>query len=423
MNKTQETLLPDRVSSDGVQESLSALHELEFHEETSAPQRKGRWFSLVLIFTLILVSLLIALNLITQNTPVKVRVNSIRSNSGMAPAVAELEVSGYVVAPESATVSSSVTGRVTSVLVELGDHVTKSQAVATLDDRQAKIVLEINRIELQSQLALKQAYREDLALSQVSSGRIKRLWKDHLVSAESYELALSQVIPKQIALTQVEKTINSLNFQIKLKQQQLEDLVIRAPFNGTVTELSANVGEIISPASGGTHTRSGICTITDMRVIEFHFDVNERFLSKVLQSKKIEVTFVSQPNKIVEAKIKQIAPTTDSQTGTAVVIVTPTTPVTGINPGVTATGFFYSESDSLVKNSLPNVIIPANAIHLRNGKNFIFTAQNNIAKEHVVQGKYQKDGSFLLSDVNVDWSSVINWAESPLSDGQTIQSE
>ncbi|RVU41965.1 efflux RND transporter periplasmic adaptor subunit [Rheinheimera riviphila] len=259
-----------------------------------------------------------------------------------------LEASGYAVAPDSATVSSNITGRVSSVLVELGDKVTAGQAVATLDDRQARIELNINKMSLQSELAMKKHRQNDLQLARIFAQRAETLQANKAISSGESERVLSDLLAKEIALEQVEQSVQILQNKIALNEKLLEDLIIRAPFNGTVTALSANVGEIISPVSaGGTYTRSGICTIADMEGIEFHFDVNERFLPQVSQSQLVEVSLVSDPSLKIKARVKQIAPTTDNQTGTVVVIVEPVSAFNGVNPGATATGAFYAGNEQI----------------------------------------------------------------------------
>ena len=56
---------------------------------------------------------------------------------------------------------------------------------------------------------------------------------------------------------------------------------MRAPFDGVVTSLAAQPGEIVAPVAGGGFTRTGICTIVDMASLEVDVDVAESFISRV----------------------------------------------------------------------------------------------------------------------------------------------
>ena len=67
-----------------------------------------------------------------------------------------------------------------------------------------------------------------------------------------------------------------------MQQTALDDTVIRAPFSGVAISKDAQPGEMVSPVSaGGGFTRTGICTIVDMRSLEIEVDVNESYINRV----------------------------------------------------------------------------------------------------------------------------------------------
>ncbi len=59
-----------------------------------------------------------------------------------------LNASGYVTARREATVSSKVTGKVTSILIEEGMKVTNGQVLATIDDSNIRTDLEVAKAQL-----------------------------------------------------------------------------------------------------------------------------------------------------------------------------------------------------------------------------------------------------------------------------------
>ena len=70
--------------------------------------------------------------------------------------------------------------------------------------------------------------------------------------------------------------------EVALRRTELEDTVIRAPFDGVVISKDAQPGEMVSPVSaGGGFTRTGICTVVDMGSLEIEVDVNESYISRV----------------------------------------------------------------------------------------------------------------------------------------------
>ena len=70
--------------------------------------------------------------------------------------------------------------------------------------------------------------------------------------------------------------------KVAMWQQQMDDMIIRAPFDGIVTTKDAQPGEMISPVSaGGGFTRTGIGTVVDMGSLEIEIDVNESYINRV----------------------------------------------------------------------------------------------------------------------------------------------
>ena len=69
---------------------------------------------------------------------------------------------------------------------------------------------------------------------------------------------------------------------VRVRAQDLDDLLVRAPFDGVVVSKDAQPGEMVSPISaGGGFTRTGIATIVDMDSREIEVDVNEAFINRV----------------------------------------------------------------------------------------------------------------------------------------------
>ena len=74
----------------------------------------------------------------------------------------------------------------------------------------------------------------------------------------------------------------SLRARSRCSSAALDDMVIRAPFSGVAISKDAQPGEMVSPVSaGGGFTRTGICTIVDMKSLEIEVDVNESYINRV----------------------------------------------------------------------------------------------------------------------------------------------
>lgn len=84
--------------------------------------------------------------------------------------------------------------------------------------------------------------------------------------------------------------------QIALERTNLDDTVIRAPFSGVAISKDAQPGEMVSPVSaGGGFTRTGICTIVDMRSLEVEVNVNESYINRVRADQRVTAVLDAYP--------------------------------------------------------------------------------------------------------------------------------
>ena len=100
--------------------------------------------------------------------------------------------------------------------------------------------------------------------------------KEQVISRAELDSAEAQVesIKARIALAQ--QQIEVAQSQVNAQRTDLDDMVVRAPFDGVAISKDAQPGEMISPVSaGGGFTRTGIGTIVDMSSLEIEVDVNE----------------------------------------------------------------------------------------------------------------------------------------------------
>ena len=85
--------------------------------------------------------------------------------------------------------------------------------------------------------------------------------------------------------------------QVELQQTDLDNTIIRAPFSGIAISKDAQPGEMVSPVSaGGGFTRTGICTIVDMRSLEIEVDVNESYINRVKPGQDVTAVLDAYPD-------------------------------------------------------------------------------------------------------------------------------
>lgn len=224
-----------------------------------------------------------------------------------------LDATGYVVARRTAIVGAQITGKLASVSVEEGDHVQSGQVIALLDDSAAQAELALAESRL---ISAKSQLRELEISIEHADRRLARsmeLARRDLVSEEHLDddrLARDGLIAK---LYSVQQEIEVARRQRDVREVQVADTRIRAPFSGVVVEKSAHPGEVISPMSVGG---GRIATMVDMDSLEVEVDINEAYLNRVFPYQPARVRLNAYPENSYEAQVIAIVPTADRNRAT-----------------------------------------------------------------------------------------------------------
>jgi RND family efflux transporter MFP subunit len=225
---------------------------------------------------------------------------------------AALNASGYVTARRQATVSSKVTGKVVEVLLEEGMRVKEGQIVARLDDSNVKTSLAAAKAQLEATRAAAGETQAMLRRAELDFKRTQMLAAEKVATQADLDRAEADEKGLRARLERQRADVTVAERQVQIWEQQLDDMVIRAPFSGVVTTKDAQPGEMISPISGGGRfTRSGIGTIVDMDSLEFEIDVNESYIGQVKAGQAAEARLDAYPDWRIPAKVIAIIPTAD----------------------------------------------------------------------------------------------------------------
>jgi RND family efflux transporter MFP subunit len=255
----------------------------------------------------------------TRERPLEVQVASVTERAAGAQA-AVLNASGYVTARRRATVSSKITGKVIEVNVEEGMAVKEGQVLARLDDATARASLALAQAQF---VAAERTAREDevrLANARVVLGRQQRLQKDGFAIASDVDDAKANVDALVARIDLEKQQVEVAKKQVELEQTNLDNSVIRAPFSGIAVTKDAQPGEMVSPVSaGGGFTRTGICTIVDMRSLEIEVDVNESYIGRVKAGQDVSAILDAYPEWQIPARVITVVPTADRQKATVLV--------------------------------------------------------------------------------------------------------
>jgi RND family efflux transporter MFP subunit len=255
----------------------------------------------------------------TRDRPIAVQV--VTASARAAGANAEvLNGTGYVTARRRATVSSKITGKVVEVNVEEGMAVTEGQVLARLDDTNVQAALML--AEAQAEAARRAVAENEVRLAEakVTLRRRQQLLKDGVSTPAEMDQAQAEVDSYAARVEATRQQVKVAERQIALQQTELDNTIIRAPFSGVAISKDAQPGEMVSPISaGGGFTRTGICTVVDMRSLEIEVDVNESYINRVTRGQPVVAVLNAYPDWEIPARVITTVPTADRQKATVLV--------------------------------------------------------------------------------------------------------
>jgi RND family efflux transporter MFP subunit len=332
-----------------------------------------------------------------------------------------LNASGYVTARRAATASSKVTGKVVEVLIEEGMKVKEGQVLARLDDTNVKANLKVAQAQVESAKSALEETRAQLKQADLEFQRTTELAKQQIASQADLDNAEANAKTLRARLTRQESDVTVAERQVELWQQQMDDLIIRAPFAGIVTTKDAQPGEMISPVSaGGGFTRTGIGTIVDMDSLEIEIDVNESFINRVEAGQPVEATLDAYSQWKIPCEVIAIIPTADRQKSTVKVRVG----FKNLDPRILpemAVKVAFREASASATPASRTVIVPKSAIRSQDGRDVVLLVQNGRAERRAVTVDSTSGDEAVISAGVSTGEKVIVDSPTGLTDGAKVK--
>jgi RND family efflux transporter MFP subunit len=321
----------------------------------------------------------------TRERPVAVETAVVSERAaGMQAAV--LNASGYVTARRRATVSSKITGKVVEVNVEEGMAVREGQVLARLDDSTLKAGLALATAQAAAARSGVLENEVRLAEAKVTLARRHQLFADKLVTQADVDAATAEVDSLDARIAASREQVRVTERQIEVERTNLDDTVIRAPFSGIAISKDAQPGEMVSPVSaGGGFTRTGICTIVDMRSLEIEVDVNESYINRVKSEQDVTATLDAYPDFPIPARVITMVPTADRQKATVLVRIGFKQLDPRILPDMGVKVTFLRNATEDAPAARPVTLVPKAAIRTENNQAYTFVVATDLVERRAVK--------------------------------------
>ena len=372
----------------------------ELRIERKEPPRRSPWrIAIALAVPAVLLVLTAGFFWLKSARAPEVRVAMVREETAGSAATV-LNASGYVTPRLRATVSSKITGKVVEVLIEEGKSVTEGQIVGRLDDSNARRDLDLAEAQLVSARKSLAETEARLKLAGITLQRMKTLVKEGVESQSILDSAQADADALAAHLNQQREEISVAQQNVAVKKQIVEDTIIRAPFSGMVTTKDAQPGEMISPVSaGGGFTRTGICTVVDMKSLEIQVDVNESYISRVSPGQAVQATLDAYPDWQIPAHVILAVPTADRQKATVQVRIKFDKLDPRILPDMGVKVAFLEKEAPRSAESRPRLLVPKAAVRHEGDGDFVYVVQQDRVERRAVKVIGTSGGELEISGV------------------------
>lgn len=165
------------------------------------------------------------------------------------------EFTGFVEAQQEANITANVSGKITSKNFNGGDWVEAGQVLFSIDQRTYRA----NVLNAQAGVA---SARTELARLETDAQRYAKLYEQHAVSRQAYDLALAQRDQAQAAVKAREALLE--NAQISMG-----DTDVRAPFAGKISTSDLSVGNYV------TAGQTVLATMSNTNPVRIKFSISE----------------------------------------------------------------------------------------------------------------------------------------------------
>lgn len=279
-----------------------------------------------------------------------------------------LPLSGSISPFIQATVKSKIGGNVEQVTVREGQDVRQGDVIARVDTRNLQA-------QYDREMASVEKARADLNLAELNRDKNRAMLQQRYISQNTYESTESAYAGAVASLKLAEA-------QGRLAKIDLDDAVIRAPFDGTVARRLVQPGEKVS-------TDSSIVTLVDLRQMLLEAALPAADIPLVKEGQKVRFNVGGFGAREFRGEVQRINPMAADGSRAIMIYVAVANADRALKGGMFATG------EVTLQATDPVLAVPQSAVREQAGETFVYAlADGKIARKPVKLGPTVKGDSY-----------------------------
>jgi HlyD family secretion protein len=262
-------------------------------------------FKKLAIAALVAVALVIAIGYLMRSKPIPVVLQSVER--GTVEASVSNTRAGTVNACRRAKMSPPAGGQIAELRVKKGDRVRKAQILLELWNKDLHAQERLAQEQLKTSITRVQEVCTLAEAAQREAGRSEELKDQGFISSQLLDRAVSDAASRKASCEAARNDIEQSKSRIALARAQLERMVLRAPFDGVVADISGELGEYATPSPPGIPTLPAIDLIDDS-CMYVSAPIDEVDAPKLRVDLPSRITLDAMKGRVFAGKVRRIAP-------------------------------------------------------------------------------------------------------------------
>jgi RND family efflux transporter MFP subunit len=315
---------------------------------------------------------------------------------------AEISLPGNTQAFIETPIYARTSGYLKQWFVDIGQHVTKGELMATIETPELDEQLQVSQANLKSAQA-------DLALADTTSDRYQNLLKSDSVSKQETDVAVSGAAAKRAAVEAAEANVR------RLEQLQSFEKVY-APFSGVVTERNTDIGALIDSGSPtASNTAKELYRVAAIDKLRVYVAVPETYAPAIRDGDQVALTLDEYPGQQFIGTIARNSSAIDQASRTLNVEVDVNNADGKLLPGA------YVFAHFKIPQQVRLLSLPANALIFRaQGLQVGLVRNGHVHLQSVTIGKDNGSSLEIATGVTAADQVIVDPSDS-LAEGQQVQ--
>lgn len=298
--------------------------------------------------------------------------------------------SGKLTQEDEVKLSTEVIGKVAALYVKEGDHVTKGQLLAQINDEAPRALVEQQKASAQMQEIAINSQKLKLSNMETVWKRKKQLHDRKLLDDDTFGTATNDLDLARLDVKSREASLQQARALLEESEKNLAKTQVHSPLDGIVTSLDIKVGEMAISSTTNV-PGSSLMTIANPSSIQSEVNVDEADIANVKVGEEAEIVAIGYPDLPMKGRVKEIAitakPPTTTSTSLSFVVKIEITDVNHVvlHPGMSSRAEIFTSENKGVMG------VPIQAIVLEEDKaantktNYVFKFENGLARKSKVE--------------------------------------